>query len=78
MAFIGQADPTMNDDAPHIYAASCRWVLREPRALLESWSFPLVVGQPLPRLPLWLANDLVVTLELEQSYEQTCHDLWLA
>jgi hypothetical protein len=78
MNFIGHPDPTMKADSPHLYAASCRWVLREPNALLESWSYTLAVGQPLPKLPLWLADALVVPLELEQSYELTCHDLWIA
>ena len=29
-------------------------------------------------LPLWLSRDLVVPLNLEQSYEQACSDLWIA
>lgn len=33
---------------------------------------------PLPTLPLWLTENLVVPLDLEQSYEQACHDLWIA
>lgn len=77
MAFIGHPDPTMSVKPPHLYAASCRWVRREPRAILQSWSHALTVGQPLPVLPLWLADDLVVPLDLEQSYERTCHDLWI-
>lgn len=36
------------------------------------------MGQPLPTLPLWLGRELVVPLDLESSYEQTCHDLWIA
>jgi hypothetical protein len=68
----------MRADRPHLYAASCRWVRREPRAILESWSEALAVGQPLPKLPLWLADALVVPLDLEESYEQTCRDLWIA
>jgi hypothetical protein len=32
----------------------------------------------LPKLPLWLAEALVVPLDLEQSYEQACRDLWIA
>jgi hypothetical protein len=32
---------------------------------------------PLPTLPLWLSEDRVVPLNLEQSYEQTCNDLWI-
>ena len=77
MAFVGHPDPTMSVDPPPLYAASCRWVRREPRALLESWSKALAVGQPLPTLPLWLADALVVPLDLEESYERTCRDLWI-
>jgi hypothetical protein len=29
-------------------------------------------GQPLPTVPLWLAGNLAVPLELEESYEQSC------
>ncbi len=77
MAFVGHPDPTMTVEAPHLYAATCRWVRRGPPALLESWSHALAVGQPLPKLPLWLADALVVPLDLEQSYEQACRDLWI-
>ena len=76
MAFIGQADPTLGD-APPIYAASCRWTIKDRRPLFEAWSHRLAVGQPLPTLPLWLSPTRVVPLDLETGYEQTCHDLWL-
>jgi hypothetical protein len=78
MTFVGHPDPTMAFDSPHLYAASCRWVRQESQAVLDSWSHTLAVGQPLPKLPLWLAESLVVPLDLEQSYEQACRDLWLA
>src|SRR3954468_8869100 len=68
MAFVGHPDPTMKADRPHLYAATCRWLRREPGALLEPWSHALALGQPLPPLPLWLADGLVVPLDLEQSY----------
>ena len=48
------------------------------KKLLQAWSHVLTVGQPLPTLPLWLTADRVVPLDLEQSYEQACHDLWIA
>ena len=67
----------MSPDDPALYAASCRWVRREPRSLLQSWSHALTFGQPLPNLPLWPAEALVVSLDLEQSYEQACRDLWI-
>ena len=78
LAFMGHNDPTLGDPPPHTYATSCRWVKKEKRTILEAWSHVLTVGQSLPTLPLWLAADLVVPLDLEQSYEQACHDLWIA
>jgi hypothetical protein len=35
----------------------------------------LALGHPLPTLPLWLADDLPVPVELEASYEETCRVL---
>lgn len=78
LAFIGHSDPTLGAAPPPLYAASCRWVRKEKRTLLEAWSHVLAVGQPLPTLPLWLSEELVVPLDLEQSYEQACSDLWIA
>ena len=34
--------------------------------------------KPLPTLPLWLADNLAVPLELEASYEETCRILRIA
>jgi hypothetical protein len=75
MAFLGHPDRTLGPDPPATYAASCRWVPRGERAVLETWSHPLAVGQPLPTLPLWLTAVRVVPLDLERSYEQACDDL---
>ena len=77
LAVIGHADPTLGDPPPHLYAASCRWTRQGKRTLLEAWSHVLTLEQPLPTLPLWLSTDLVVPLNLEQSYEQACSDLWI-
>jgi hypothetical protein len=78
MEFIGHPDQTMSNEEPPIYAASCRWPTKGTRARLEAWSHALVVGEPLPTLPLWLREDLVIALDLEQSYEQACSDLWIS
>jgi len=32
-------------------------------------------GQPLPTLPLWLADNLAVPLELAECYEEPCRNL---
>jgi hypothetical protein len=78
MEFVGHPDPTMSNEEPPIYAVSCRRVTKPTRAWLDAWSHTLVVGQPLPTLPLWLRDDLVIALDLEQSYEQACSDLWIS
>jgi len=78
LTFIGHTDPTFGESPPPLYAASCRWTMKGDRTILEAWSHELIVGQPLPTLPLWLSRDLVVPLNLESSYEQACNDLWIA
>lgn len=51
-----------------IYAATCRMLgLR-----VEAWDHPLQVGEPLPDLPIWLSEELAISLPLEPSYESTC------
>jgi hypothetical protein len=76
MTFIGQRDPTLGPEPPPLYAASCRWVPRgDRRAILETWSHVLALGQPLPTLPLWLTDVRYVPLNLEESYEKACDDL---
>lgn len=77
LTLIGHADPMVSDPPPALYAASCRWVERGKRTILEAWFHTLVLGQLLPTLPLWLSADRAVPLDLERSYEQACNDLWI-
>lgn len=42
---------------------------------LQVWPAALALGQPLPTLPLWIAADFSVPLDLEASYQATCTDL---
>jgi hypothetical protein len=75
---IGRSDPTLGAKPPTTYAAACRWIERDRKRILETWSHTLTLGQPLPTLPLWLAENFVVPLELEPSYEETCRVLLIA
>jgi Protein of unknown function (DUF4058) len=75
LEFIRQADPSLGDKPPSLYAVACRWGRREKRGLLETWLNPLAIGQPLPTLPLWIASNYAIPLELEPSYEETCQIL---
>jgi len=72
---IGESDPALGHPPPPTYAAACRPRTWENGYRLEVWHQTLSVGQALPCLPLWLAEDLAVPLDLEASYEQTCRDL---
>ncbi len=72
---IGHSDPSLGAEPPPIYAAACRWIDRGRKRVLETWSHTLQLGRPLPTLPLWLAENLAVPLELEASYEETCRVL---
>jgi hypothetical protein len=57
-------------------AVSYRAVGREEETQqLQLWPAPLALGQPLPTLPLWIASDFSVPLDLEASYQATCTDL---
>jgi hypothetical protein len=75
LGLIGQADPSLGREAPPLYAAACRWRRGVDSWQLETWAHALAIGQPLPTLPLWLADNLAVPLELEMSYEKTCRIL---
>jgi hypothetical protein len=78
MTFIGRGqDDIMSQNPPATYAASCRWGPRAGKPRLETWSYIMTEGEPLPTIPLWLSADLAVPLDLEKSYEQACHDLWI-
>jgi hypothetical protein len=44
---------------------------------LEVWQETLLVGQPLPKMPLWLRGGPCMPVELEETYEQTCRELRL-
>jgi Protein of unknown function (DUF4058) len=80
MELFGHTDPalTLAEGPPPIHASACRWTRPGDSWLLETWAYPLVLGQPLPTLPLWLAENYAVPLELEPSYEETCRILRIA
>jgi hypothetical protein len=45
--------------------------MRENEWRLETWVQPLLLGRPLATMPLWLADNLAVPLDLDESYEQS-------
>jgi Protein of unknown function (DUF4058) len=79
LELLGRADPALSTTTPYLYAVTLR--SRKPpkrRQLLDAWFYPMIVGQSLPTLPIWLTPDLRVMLPLETSYQETCRILGIA
>ena len=55
-----------------LYAVTYRIVTAGERTQLEAWPVALAIGESLPKMPLWLRDDLAVPLDLEASYRKTC------
>lgn len=75
MELAGEPDSDFTALAPATYAVTCRGRKVGGKPRLEIWSHALVVGQPLPTLPIWLTEDSAVSLDLEACYEDTCRTL---
>lgn len=75
---IGRSDPAFAPTPPATYAVTCRGRKVADRPRFETWAYPLIVGETLPTLPIWLTEDLAVSLDLEASYEETCRVLRIA
>jgi len=69
---FGQTDPAFTPNPPSTYAVTCRSHDLATRWRFESWAYPMVIGERLPVLPIWLDNDHAISLYLEISYQQTC------
>lgn len=75
LASIGESDSAFTATSPATYAVTFRGHKVNERTRLEEWAYPLVLGQPLPSLPIWLTDDIHVILNLESAYEETCQAL---
>jgi hypothetical protein len=75
LTLFGERDASVGSEPAGTYAVTSRGTRARTKWVLESWYRPLTLGQPLPRLPVWLSDDLAVTLDLEASYQETCRVL---
>jgi hypothetical protein len=55
-----------------LYAAAYRAVPSADGENLEAWLERLAVGAALPTLPLWIAADRSIPLDLDQTYQMAC------
>jgi hypothetical protein len=60
--------------ASDLYAVAYRVRLVGKRTQLEAWPAALALGENLPTLPLWLAENFAVPLDLEAGYRETCRN----
>ena len=54
------------------YVAGFHPVLRDRETELDVWSYPVLPGERLPSLPLFLRDGPCVELRLEESYRRAC------
>jgi hypothetical protein len=62
-------------ELPDLYAVAYRTFTAAREGRLQLWEEPLALGHALPTLPLWIAPDLAVPVDLESSYRETCEAL---
>lgn len=76
---FGQSDARLGEPVPAIYAVTMRGRRPQNRQpVLDLWYFPLVLGQVLPTIPIWLSAELGIELNLESSYQEVCRLLRIA
>jgi hypothetical protein len=71
MGLLQLAGSTPWPEATHLYAVAYRTTKEDDGWRMDTWPEALAPGAALPTLPLWLASDLAVPLELEAAYEET-------
>ena len=74
MALMENANYYLPSDAK-LYSVAYRPVLRESREEIDVWPATFQIGDPLPDLPLYVAADLMVMIDFEAAYQQTCENL---
>jgi hypothetical protein len=75
LPLLGQERAAAWPGDPPVYAVALRTTKQNDRWRLDAWEEALALQAALPTLPLWLAADLAVPLELEATYEETCRVL---
>ena len=69
---VGHGDTFLMPDDPRTYATAYRPVARNHADLIDLWAWPLVVGSPLPAVPLALKGYGCVRLDLDATYTEAC------
>jgi len=70
MGLLGQGEPFLLAPSPKTYAVAYRPSRQASGDQIELWPRPLLLGEPLPVLPLALRNAGVVPVDLEETYSE--------
>jgi hypothetical protein len=71
---MARIDPSPVPNGIAQYAASYRPIERDGAANIDIWHQPLVLGEPLPTIPLWLRGGVCLPANLAATYERTCRE----
>lgn len=72
VALLGQSAEYQSPPTAELYAVAYRPLRRGQQDEIDIWAQPLAVGKSLPTLPLGLAADLLVPINLESTYTAAC------
>src|SRR5262249_8563989 len=75
LELIRRSDPVYSRNPPATYAVTCKARKQRPLSKIGISAYQLVVGKELPKLPIGLADDRSMTIELESTYEEVCRTL---
>ncbi len=71
MMRVLQLADALAEEQPALYAVASRTTKRAEAWQLDNWAERLTLGERLPTVPLHLASNLAVPLDLEETYEET-------
>jgi hypothetical protein len=72
-----ELDAVQEAEMEPLYAVAYR-TEQEETARLDVWAHRLQIGEGLPTLPLWIAPELPIPVDLEASYQSACKLLRMA
>ena len=77
MRLLGAADSFHLPGEPMLYAVAYRPVLRKDQEEIDIWPTAFELGAILPQLPLGLTDGLMIPVDFESTYSETCKRLRL-
>jgi hypothetical protein len=73
MQLLGPTVPSaVLPEGTSLYAVAYRPIVRESKEQIEAWPASLVIGQPLPTVPLALNAEVCLPIDLEETYSVAC------